>query len=100
MPRPSERLQIRGVIGQIKYGYYTAAAVHGYTVTRDKETKVWSLVATVVQADAFKMKQRPLRFVAPHKKGAWEWVIVQESLVLNHGTVRCTLTPIEELVRT
>lgn len=92
----AEGLQIRGVIGQIKWSYYIAAGVHGYTVTRDKQTKVWSLVATVVVSDAFKMAQRPLIFVAPHKKGEWRWEIVSHQLV--NGTVRATLTPIQELV--
>ena len=65
---------IRGVVGQIRWAYYTAAAINGYTVTRSK-AGAWSLSATVVLADAFKIAQRPLLFVAPHEKGEWVWPI-------------------------
>ena len=83
-------LQIRGVVGQIKWSYYIAAAIHGYTVKRDKETKAWSLVGTVVTSDAFKMAQRPLEFVAPTQKGDWRWTIESHRIV--NGTVTATLS--------
>lgn len=67
---------ITGVVGQIKWSYYVAAAINGYTVTRS-ETGAWRLSGTVVLSDAFKLAQRPLMFVAPHAKGEWRWPIIE-----------------------
>lgn len=89
----AEGVQIRGVVGQIKWSYYIAAGIHGYTVKHDKKRGLWSLIGTVVVSDAFKMAQRPLEFVAPHKKGAWRWAIVSHQI--NNGTVRATLSPLQ-----
>ena len=66
---------ITGVVASIRWAYYTAAAVNGYTVTRDPVTRAWSVTGTIVLADAFKLAQRPLKFVAPHAKGEWVWPI-------------------------
>ena len=66
---------ITGVVAKIRWAYYTAAAVNGYTVTRDPVTRAWSVTGTIVLADAFKLTQRPLKFVAPHAKGEWVWPI-------------------------
>lgn len=66
---------ISGVVASIRWAYYTAAAVNGYTVTRDPVTKAWSVTGTIVLADAFKLTQRPLKFVAPHARGEWVWPI-------------------------
>lgn len=89
-----DALQIRGVVGQIKWSYYNAAAIHGYTVRRDKTSHQWSMTGTVVASDAFKLSQRPLMFVAPHKRGAWKWEI--RSLEIQAGTVRATLSDPQE----
>jgi len=68
---------LSGVVGHIKWGHYTAAAINGYTATpTNKARTAWSLVATVVLADAFKMAQSPLVFVAKHAKGEWRFPIV------------------------
>jgi hypothetical protein len=66
---------ITGVVASIRWAYYTAAAVNGYTVMRDPVTRAWSVTGTIVLADAFKLTQRPLKFVAPHAKGEWVWPI-------------------------
>lgn len=66
--------QITGVVGQIKWAYYVAASINGYTVTRTP-TNEWSVRGTVVLSDAFKLAQRPLFFVAPHEKGEWRWPV-------------------------
>jgi hypothetical protein len=89
---------IRGVVGQITWGYYTAARLEGYTVTRSK-AGVWSLHGTVVLADPFKIKQRPLLFVAPHDKGEWRWPIDSIDLGADGGPthLRAALgAPLEE----
>lgn len=71
---------LTGVVGHIQWHGYTAAAINGYTVTRNKAGTVWSLAATVVLSDKFKMTQRPLTFVAKHAKGAWRWPILSFTL--------------------
>jgi hypothetical protein len=75
---------IRGVVGQITWSYYTAAAINGYTVTRTKAGQ-WSLAATVVVANAYNLRQRPLMFVAPHAKGEWRWPIESLDMVTDRG---------------
>jgi hypothetical protein len=78
---------ITGVVGQIKWSYYVAAALNDYTVTRS-ETGEWRLSGTVVLSDAFKLAQRPLMFVAPHAKGEWRWPILDLDLGANQVRAR------------
>jgi hypothetical protein len=77
---------ITGVVASIRWHFYTAAGIHGYTVSPDNQAGTsWSLVATVLVSDAFKLAQTPLVFVAMHtKKGLdgkcvvkteWRWPI-------------------------
>lgn len=73
---------VKGVVGQIKWHYYVAVALHNYTVTRTDDQ--WSLRATVVLSDAFKMAQRPLVFVAPTQQGEMRWPI--ETLAFDRDT--------------
>jgi|SRR5215471_1651798 len=83
-----KRGTIRGVKGLIKWSYYNAAAIQGYTVTIS-ETGQWSLRASVVALDAFKFSRRPLFFVALHEKGEWRWPI--EDVELHDGVLRAQL---------
>lgn len=89
-------MQIRGVIGQLRWGYYTAAAIHGYTVEFDKKTQTGSLVGTVVESNPFRLSQRPLEFVAPplFGRGSDHWIV--ESHEILNGTVLATLTRTKE----
>ena len=82
---------LTGVVGQIKWSYYVAAAINGYAVTRTGkgESAQWSLRGTIVNADAYKMAQRPLHFVAPHQKGEWRWQITSHDI--QDGTITATL---------
>ena len=66
---------VSGVVASIRWAYYDAAAINGYTVTRDKDTREWSVSANIVIADAFKLSQRPLYLVVPYKGGCWMWRI-------------------------
>lgn len=91
MPGPL-RGSVRGVVGQIKWSYYVAAAINGYLVTRDGPR--WNLRGTVVMADKFKMSQKPLMFVALHHQGEWRWPI--RDLEVHDGTVTAVLGPPEE----
>lgn len=70
---------IRGVVGRIDWGYFVAAAINGYSVRRQGDG-TWALRATVVNFDAFKVRQRPLVFVAPHHDGEWRWPVKQIDL--------------------
>lgn len=74
---------ITGVVGSIKWGtppgWYTAAGIHGYTVTCTKAGQ-WSLSAQLVLANAFNLSQRPLVFVAKLKDGEWRWPIASMTL--------------------
>jgi hypothetical protein len=83
---PERSLTLTGVVGHLKWHYYTAAAINGYTVTR--VGAVWSLTANVILADAFKLSQTPLTFVAKHTKGEWRFPIL--SSTLNKDTHRLT----------
>lgn len=78
---------ITGVVGRIKWGYYIAADVNGYTVTRSQD-QVWNVRGVVVNADAYKMAQRPLMFVAPHNQGDWRWPIQDIQIVAGTLTAR------------
>lgn len=85
---------IRGVVGRIEWGYFNAAAINGYTVQRQADGS-WALRGTVVTFDAFKIRQRPLIFVAPHKDGEWRWPIATLDLGEGHGPreLQATLGP-------
>jgi hypothetical protein len=65
---------IRGIVGRVDWGYFAAAAINNYSATPLADGS-WSLHATVVSFDAFKIRQKPLIFVAPHKDGEWRWPI-------------------------
>ena len=81
---------ITGMEGQVTWSSYTAAAVHGYTITRT-EGAGWALRGFLGASDAFKLAQRPLVFVAPHAKGAWRWPITDLSIA--DGALTATLGP-------
>jgi hypothetical protein len=85
---------ITGVVGQIKWSYYTAAAINGYRITRCPGGN-WTLRGRVVAAVAFKLSQRPLMFVAPHTQGEWRWPIVE--CELQDGVVTARLGALEEM---
>ena len=70
---------LRGTVGEIKWHYFTAAAINGYEVTRTP-TGAYALVGTVVLKDVYKLSQRPLMFVAPHKEGSWHWPLIDFTL--------------------
>jgi hypothetical protein len=83
---------ITGRAACIKWQYYTAAAINGYTITRAPTTGALGLVATVVERDRFKLSQRPLVFEAQHKQGAWRWPIV-EFTIADSGRLTAKLGP-------
>lgn len=76
---------LTGVVGSIRWHYYTAAGIHGYTVSCSTDGQ-WRLSANVVLADSFKMAQTPLTFCALRTKhgldgkcvvkSEWRWPIL------------------------
>lgn len=74
---------IRGVVGRIDWGYFAAGAVNGYTLQQLSDG-TWALRGTLVTFDAFKIRQRPLIFIAPHAHGEWRWPIAH--LDIGDGT--------------
>jgi len=66
---------LRGAHAQVKAAYLTAAEISGYTLAKDELTGAWFVSGTVVTSDAYLLAQAGLLFVAPHKGGAWRWVI-------------------------
>ena len=80
--------RITGVVGIIKWQYYNAAAINGFTVQRAKDGR-WSLSATVVNRDPYKMSQSPLVFVMPTAKGTSRWPITD--FELQDGRMRASL---------
>ncbi len=85
---------LTGVVGYVKWRYYTAAAINGYAVTPAAGGR-FALVATVVLDDAFKMAQTPLTFVAKHAKGEWRWPIQTLTFDRDHHQLTATLGPLE-----
>jgi len=96
---------VRGTVGHIRWHYYVAAEVHGYTVVPTGDR--WSLTAQLVASDAFKLSQRPLVFVAllvkPRDLGGgtygqkteWRWPIDTVSFA-EGGLMTATLGPLLE----
>lgn len=87
---------IRGRVAVVKWSYFNAGAVEGYTVTHDKR-EGWTVTASFVPGavDPFKMAQRPLFFVAPFKRGSWRWEI-RTLTMLDAGRFIATLGPMSE----
>lgn len=79
---------IRGVMAGITWSYYKAADVENYTVTR-AEGNQWFASGGIRNGDPFKLTQRPLVFVAPHKAGAWYWPIL--GIKVAEGRMTATL---------
>jgi hypothetical protein len=88
-PRP-----ITGVVGRLDWGYFAAGAINNYRVHRCADG-TWTLRGTLVNFDAFKIRQRNLIFVAPHAYGEWRWPVTTVDLSEGHGPreLRATLGP-------
>lgn len=77
---------------EVRWGYQIAATCRACTVTRTDGA--WAVVGTVVQADAFRIAQRPLVFVVTHRQGRWAWPIV--SLQVAGASLTAALGPPEK----
>jgi hypothetical protein len=83
---------ISGRDGVLRWGYFQAAGLSTWTVTRDGGR--WTLAGTVTGVDAFRVTQRPLAFVATHATGCWRWPV--ETLAIADGRLTAALGPQED----
>jgi hypothetical protein len=81
---------IRWPTGEVRWAYHRAALLRDVSIViphggaGDRTVQ-----ATIVEMDAYKMRQRPLLFVVPFGKGGWQIVEV----TIEHGQLRATLGP-------
>lgn len=89
---------IRGREAQIRWAYYVAAGVEGWTVLqqppRPGVRPKWTLSARIVGSDKFKMAQRPLLFVTVVKEQRWLFQI--EEFRIEGDRMTATLGPRED----
>jgi hypothetical protein len=90
---------IRGQGAEIRWAYYIAAGVEGWTLMRQAATPrgvkpKWALAARIVGSDKFKMAQRPLLFVAAFGRGRSVWPI--EEFRIDGDRLTATLGPRED----
>jgi len=71
-----DAIPLRGNNGVIKWFYYAAADVREFTVLYDKTAGAWTLRGIVQAADAFKLKQTPLVFVAALRGDVLRWPVL------------------------
>lgn len=84
-------LTVNGLTASLRWSYYEAGVLGAWALT--VAGGVRSLTAQVIRADAFRVSQRPLVFVAPHATGAWRWPVVE--LQIEGATLTATLGPKE-----
>lgn len=68
-------LTVKGMDGSIRWAYHTAALIRAWTIEHGDQG--YTLSATVVKSDIFRISQRPLVFIAPHVKGVWRWPVIE-----------------------
>jgi len=88
----AHNVTVSGVAGFLRNGYFLAGTLGPWTVTRSESA--WTLTAAILKTDAFRVSQRPLRFVATHAKGAWVWPIVE--LHISGASLNAVLGPLEK----
>jgi len=85
-------MAVSGVKGSLKWSYHEAGVLGAWTVTTVEGVR--TLSAALVSSDAFRVSQRPLRFVATHATGAWTWPI--EQLQIQGASLTAVLGPREK----
>lgn len=81
-------MQLTGVEASLRLGYASAATLGAWSVVKQDDGS-WSVTATVISADTFRVTQRPLVFEARHAKGAWRWPVLE--LQIATTSLRATL---------
>lgn len=77
-----------GKRGEIRYAWNLAASVTEWTIVNDR------LTGTAVEVDAYRVTQRPLRFMVRRPHTVWEWPITQLEVTAD-GRFTATLGPSE-----
>lgn len=83
-------MTITGANGVLQWGYHRAAQVPQWSVIREEGQ--WTLSGTVESVDAFRVTQRPLKFVTPNN---WRWPIVE--LQMTGASLTAVLGPKEKV---
>lgn len=86
---PTAVITLRGLEGVVRFGYHTAATLSAWRITGSRAR--WTLSATLLRADRFQLRQRPLEFSAPRIGGYWCWPL--ESVTVGEHDLRATLGP-------
>jgi len=87
-----QRVTIKGMSGEVRWAYHSAATLKDWSVTAEPTGD--TLTASIVSLDTFKASQRPLTFVVARPKGQpWVWPI--QSLQVTDTTLKATLGPVE-----
>lgn len=90
---------ITGAVATVRWSYYDAATIEGFTITRvPGDAAAWAVVGRVVQANAYNLAQRPLRFVVPivwqGRPLDWDWPV--RVCAIESGVLRGVLgTPLQ-----
>jgi hypothetical protein len=72
----------------VTWGYQTAAVVRAWTVHKSLDGG-WTLHAGIDRADPLRLKQAPLRFVAPRAGGFFTWPV--KSITVGREFMTATL---------
>lgn len=83
---------VRGQSAELRWGYYSAAAIGPWTLT--VHPSGGALTGTVIRADAFRTSQPSLTFrVTRQNAPAWIWPVL--TLQIADGSLTATLGPQE-----
>jgi hypothetical protein len=81
---------LTGQEGAIVWGYHTAAVCGAWTVARSPQG-AWTLQAAITRADAYRLRQGPLTFLAPRRGGSFTWPVL--AVTVGAGTLSAALGP-------
>ena len=88
----ASKVTVHGPAGEVRWGYYPAAAVGAWTITAGSNGSV--LTATVTRSDPYRLRQPALRFQITRQDGrSWSWPIIELSIA--DGTLTAALGPQE-----
>jgi hypothetical protein len=82
-------VRIRGSGGIVRIGYQTAAQVGDWTLTRTQTTPepAYQAEATLIDADAFWVQQRPMDLELTIGRRRWVWAGLQPDIAAQSLTV-------------
>lgn len=83
-----------GAGASIARGYYTAAALRTWSVSKTDDGQ-WHLTATTDHVDLFQLRQKGLLFTAPRIGGFWCFPILPNTIQVQAPHIRASLGPPE-----